>query len=110
MCLTVSNQYGSDEKCKTVWVTTTGSNNPEKMYTNFRVFPNPTTGDLYWTGLPATEQINIRVYTPAGSLMQKQEVSGNHPALRALEPGLYYLRIQSKHGGTAVVKVLISSE
>ncbi|MEQ1746347.1 MAG: PKD domain-containing protein, partial [Saprospiraceae bacterium] len=68
VCLTVSNQYGSDTKCKTVWVeqTTSLPPTPSKGGGDVTLWPNPTTGMVQWSGVPEGEPVTVRVFDLLG--------------------------------------------
>jgi hypothetical protein len=88
VCLTVSNEYGSDEKCKTVWVTTTGTKENGEKENGVSIFPNPTTGEIRWEGLEQ-EEVTLRVYDALGRLCLQQTTRESRADLGALPPGLY---------------------
>ena len=93
VCLTVSNQYGSDMKCKVVEVkmtssTSSGSGQDETV----KVYPNPTTGEIRWEGLEQ-EEATLRVYDALGRLCLQQTTSESRADLSALSPGFYYWQL-----------------
>lgn len=92
VCLTVSNQYGSDTKCKTVWVVTSSTSSGSGQEEAVKVFPNPTTGEIRWEGLEQ-EEVTLRVYDGLGRLCLQQTTSDNRANLSALSPGLYYWQL-----------------
>lgn len=110
VCLTVSNQYGSDEKCRTVWVSTTGSSSPQEALEEVHVFPNPTTGEVHYSGIPDGAEVTARVYNSLGELVLEQETSGLSLRLHQLLPGLYYLQLQLDRGHIIIVKMSLLSK
>ena len=98
VCLTVSNQYGSDEKCKTVWVSTTGSGSPQEAAAEVRIYPNPTTGEVRWSGLPEGEEVRVRVMNVLGQHIVEKAVTGNSIDLSALPDGMYCLQFLASGG------------
>ena len=109
VCLTVSNQYGSDEKCKTVWVSTTGSSSPQSA-AEVRIYPNPTKGEVRWSGLPVGEEVRVRVSNSVGTTVLEQKTSEQSIELHQLLPGLYYLQLQSNSSRILTAKVLLLKE
>jgi hypothetical protein len=93
VCLTVSNQYGSDTKCKWVWVSTVGSSSPEGAG-EVAVFPNPTTGYVSWLGIPEGK-VTVRVFNALGQLQLERNSEDTAVDLSALNQGVYRLQILS---------------
>ncbi len=94
VCLTVSNLYGSDSKCKTVWKTTSSSNELQTGWAGVKIYPNPTTGDVYWTGaqnLPVT----VNVFNALGQLQITRNVTNSHLDLNTLPQGVYHFQMLS---------------
>jgi len=94
VCLTVSNLYGSDSKCKTVWITTSSSNELQTGGAGVKIYPNPTTGDVYWTGaqnLPVT----VNVFNALGQLQITRNVTNSHLDLNTLPQGVYHFQMLS---------------
>ena len=57
------------------------------------LFPNPSQGNLFFSGNPA-EQYSISVYNMNGELLSAQEIQGNsHLDLQALANGIYYITL-----------------
>ncbi len=104
VCLTVSNQYGSDEKCKTVWVSTVGSSSPQEAAEEVRIYPNPTTGEVRWSGLPEGEEVWVRVMNVLGQHIVEKAVTGNSIDLSALPDGMYCLQFLASGGQIIGVK------
>jgi len=93
VCLTVSNQYGSDTKCKWVWVSTVGSSSPQET-TDITVYPNPSTGQIFWTGLEG-QNLHVRVFNALGQLVADRNTPGNSLDLSALPEGVYQVQFSS---------------
>ncbi|MBK7938396.1 MAG: PKD domain-containing protein [Lewinellaceae bacterium] len=104
VCLTVSNQYGSDEKCKTVWVSTTSSSGPQDAAEVVQIYPNPTTGEVRWSGLPVGEEVTVLVMNVLGQHIVEKAVTGNSIDLSALPDGMYCLQFLASGGQIIGVK------
>jgi len=99
VCLTVSNQYGSDTKCKTVWVGTTSSTEPSPANeTGVVLWPNPTTGMVYWSGVLEGEPVSVRVVDALGRVRLERDVSGNQVDMGVLGDGLYFVTLLDREG------------
>ncbi len=112
VCLTVSNQYGSDTKCKTVWVeqTTSLPPAPSKGGGDVTLWPNPTTGIIYWSGVPENNPVTVRVFDALGRLRLEQQAVGNQVDLGALENGVYFVTLLGQDGRVGASKTIILSE
>jgi FOG: PKD repeat len=74
VCLRVANQYGSDTKCRWVWVATSGlSPLTSGEGSGARLYPNPSTGILRWSGLAEGAVRGLRVYDALGRLCLERE-------------------------------------
>ncbi|MCW5921129.1 MAG: PKD domain-containing protein [Saprospiraceae bacterium] len=108
VCLTVSNQYGSDTKCKVVEVKiTSGTSNPQGVG-EVKVYPNPTSG---WIMLPDIDGVPrlIEVLDITGRLVRSVNMSENELDLSELENGLYFLRVtRMDNGAVGSAKVIVS--
>ena len=93
VCLTVSNQYGSDTKCKWVWVSTVGSSSPERAG-EVVVFPNPTIGQISWLGLEG-QTVTVRVFNQLGQMVAERNTSENSLDLGVLPEGVYHLQFST---------------
>ena len=89
VCLTVSNQYGSDTKCRTVWVSTSSSNELQGGG-DLKIYPNPTTGIIYFSDPAVTL---VRVFDNIGRLQLQQEVAEDRLDLSHLQPSIYRLQV-----------------
>lgn len=109
VCLTVSNQYGSDTKCKWVWVSTVSSNDDLGMMNDeWRLFPNPTTGLVQWSGLSGGESTTIRVTDTFGRLCFEQETTEGRADLGGLPDGVYFVTLRLRgNGGLVAAKVVV---
>ena len=109
VCLTVSNTYGSDTKCKTVWVLATSltPRPPLQRRGGVILWPNPTTGELRWRGLPEGEAVTVRVFDALGRLAAERETPEGFIRLDGLPAGLYQVLLTDGRGkmlgGGAVV-------
>ncbi len=107
VCLTVSNQYGSDTKCKMVWVQTVGIS-PGPADGEAVVFsPNPTAGELRWAGLPAGEAVTVRVYDALGRLRLGRETAEGRLELSELADGLYFVALTDTSGRTLAARAVV---
>ncbi|MDO8366822.1 MAG: PKD domain-containing protein [Saprospiraceae bacterium] len=107
VCLTVSNQYGSDTKCKWVWVSTVGSSSPQELAEPVVFYPNPTTGILQWSGLLEAESTTVRVNDALGRLCFERETSEASIDLSRLPDGVYFVALFGKDGQYLTSKALI---
>ena len=71
------------------------------------LYPNPTTGELRWRGLPEGEAVTVRVFDVLGRLAAEQETREGFIRLDGLPAGLYQTLLTDEHGkmlgGGAVV-------
>jgi hypothetical protein len=108
VCLTVSNQYGSDTKCKWVWVSTVGTDEGAGLEDEWRLFPNPTTGLVQWSGLSEGESTTVRVTDALGRLCFEQETTESRADLGGLPDGVYFVTLRLRgNGGLVAAKVVI---
>jgi PKD repeat protein len=104
VCLTVSNAYGSDTKCKKVYITTTSSTGLEDAALRRVLFPNPTTGTLGWK----TEGIaSIRLYNSLGQMVLEKAVTGQNTDLGNVTNGLYRIQLLDALGGVVSVHSVV---
>ncbi len=106
VCLTVSNSYGSDTKCKTVWVTATGVAPVPSKGDEVVLWPNPTTGVLYWRGLPEGERVTVEVYNSLGQLQLRQTTAQALVDLSGLSAGYYQIRLLTERQEPLTQQVL----
>ncbi|MFN0175926.1 MAG: PKD domain-containing protein [Saprospiraceae bacterium] len=109
VCLTVSNQYGSDTKCKWVWVSTVSSSSPQPAGAVV-MYPNPTTGILQWSGLPPStrgESTNVKVHDALGRLCLVRETSEANVDLSGLPNGVYFVTLMGEKRGVVASKVVV---
>jgi len=57
---------------------------------DFLVFPNPSSGHIYWTGTKE-QSVTVRVFNALGQLMVERETTTNSLDLSALTAGVYHL-------------------
>lgn len=108
VCLTVSNQYGSDTKCKTVWVTTVGTGEPGNSET-VKIYPNPTTGKVQWSELK-NEEITLRAYDALGRLALEQKTTEARVDLSGLPEGIYFVALIGEKGQVIASKPIVLSK
>ncbi len=116
VCLTVSNSYGSDTKCKTVWVQQTSSLTPapSKGGGDVTLWPNPTTGMVFWSGVPEGEPVTVRVFDALGRLRYTSPSfgegwgeAGASVDLGHLADGLYFVTLLGRDGQVFGSKVVV---
>jgi PKD repeat protein len=108
VCLTVSNQYGSDTKCKWVWVSTVGTEEGAGLEDEWRLFPNPTTGLVQWSGLSEGESTTVRVTDALGRLCFERETTEGRADLGGLPDGVYFVTLRlGGNGGVVAAKVVV---
>ena len=96
VCLVVSNQYAADTVCKAVTVGVTGVSALQNEAPDIRIFPNPASDMVSWTGT-AGKDLALRVYNSLGQLVLERRVAGNSLDLGRLPGGIY--RLQFLTGG-----------
>jgi hypothetical protein len=90
VCLTVSNAYGADTKCKTVWVGSSDTGEAPAPGEGLRFYPNPTTGMLTWSGAALSA---VRLYNAQGRLALEASVTGRQMIdLASLPDGMYLMQ------------------
>jgi hypothetical protein len=99
VCLTVSNQNGSDTKCRWVWLNTVSTDNPEARGNQIVFYPNPSTGLLQWSGLPEGAVLGLRVHDALGRLCLERENPTDSADISFLPDGLYQVTLLDKQGG-----------
>ncbi|MDO8970688.1 MAG: PKD domain-containing protein, partial [Saprospiraceae bacterium] len=107
VCLTVSNQYGSDTKCRWVWLNTVSTDNPEVEENQIIFYPNPTTGLLQWSGLPEGAVLGLRVHDALGRLCLERENPTDSVDISVLPDGLYHVTLLGANGRILTAKRLV---
>ncbi len=107
VCLTVSNQYGSDMKCKWVWVSTVGSSPEPSAQGQIAIYPNPTTGTVQWSGMPEGENIHVRVHDALGRLCFERQPAAGSADLGGLPDGVYFVTLLGEGGRLTATKVVV---
>ena len=107
VCLTVSNQYGSDTKCRWVWLNTVSTDNPEDRENQIIFYPNPTTGLLQWSGLPEGAVLGLRVHDALGRLCLERENPTDSVDISVLPDGLYHVTLLGANGRILTAKRLV---
>ncbi|MFN0016124.1 MAG: PKD domain-containing protein [Saprospiraceae bacterium] len=100
-CLTVSNQYGADTHCKTLYLGVTAQDNPV-LQAQVRVWPNPF-HDRFTVALSANlRNPALRLHDAAGRLVLEQRLvlGVNEIETGTLPPGLYIWEVTA--GGERV--------
>jgi len=96
VCLLVSNQYGSDTKCKTVWVKASGSNSPVGA-DGITFYPNPAHDAVFWTGT-GSEVVFVRLFNQLGQLQQSWKTDNGFVRASGLPAGIYTVQLSSIEG------------
>ncbi|MCC7504423.1 MAG: T9SS type A sorting domain-containing protein, partial [Saprospiraceae bacterium] len=93
VCLTVSNTYGSDTKCKTVWVLATSltPRPPLQRRGGVILWPNPTTGLVFFSTIEG--EAMAEVYNQLGQLQLRQNLTDARLDLGLLPNGVYVVRL-----------------
>jgi hypothetical protein len=89
VCLTVSNAYGADTKCKTVWVGSSDTGEAPAPGEGLRFYPNPSTGIVRWEG---TDLSYVRVFNLQGAAVVEISALNRQLDLGQLANGLYLLQ------------------
>ena len=91
VCLTVSNQYGSNTKCKDVWITTVGTGETPGGQAGIIIYPNPATVIVNWNG--TTGPVMVRIFNALGTLLLEQRTADNYLNISGLPDGFYTLQL-----------------
>ena len=73
-----------------------------------QVYPNPTNGVFYLSGLSLDEKYNIEIRNIQGALLQRYE-TGNQSNLELNiegKPGIYFIQLTNEKGERANMKVV----
>ena len=71
------------------------------------LFPNPTSGQISWTGLPEGERVTIRIHDALGRLCFESAKSEHSVNLEMLQDGLYFLSLLKENGQCLITKPMI---
>jgi len=98
VCLTVSNQNGSDTWCDSVQILTTSAVEQQELSVESSIFPNPSDGlVLLQTGQNLPPDSHFKVYDQAGRLVFEQELQSGFDKqnieLYDLRNGMYFYEI-----------------
>ncbi|MDW8230169.1 MAG: PKD domain-containing protein [Saprospiraceae bacterium] len=106
VCLTVGNSYGTDTKCKTVWVLSTSSAGEGLVGELGRLYPNPSSGQLFWSG---EAPVRVRLFSAAGQLVLEEATDGGALWVGHLPEGFYVAQVFDARDRTllAVQKVVL---
>jgi len=104
VCVTAYTPCGSDSSCSTVVVIGLGVR--LLSLANVQVFPNPTTDELYITGI--LENTSYRLLNVTGECMKQGVLKSgsNILSMKALVPGIYALEMTSADGARDMVRVV----
>ncbi len=97
VCVTVSNQYGSDSKCKVIEVFTTGTLTPGK-FENLKLYPNPTTGVVHFWDDDFSQK-NISIFDVSGKVVYQNSIYDNKIDLSHLANGFYLVKKEDSKNG-----------
>lgn len=97
VCLTVSNQYGSDTQCRTLFMGVSKTESPFVEH-QIEISPNPFQDRLIITIGDNLPKPVFRLYNQMGSLVREDVLSSgiNSLELSQLKPGLYFWELKSK--------------
>jgi PKD repeat protein len=97
VCLTVSNQYGSDTQCRTIYMGVSKTESPVVDH-QIEISPNPFRDRLIITIGDNLLKPVFRLYNQMGSLVREDLLSSGINSLESsqLKPGLYFWDIKSK--------------
>jgi PKD repeat protein len=100
VCLTVSNENGSDTSCKVIYVGTVSSQDPTNYRDLLTIFPNPVENDLMVRvdGIVPSDMY-FEVYNLLGQLVHRQKVyfGLNQYSVSSLAQGSYVYRFVEKN-------------
>jgi len=96
VCLTVSNQYGSDTHCKTLYLGVSAQDNPV-LQSQITVSPNPFSNRLSVALSANLRNPVFRLYNAMGRLVHEQQVvyGINEVETFALNNGMYFWQVAS---------------
>lgn len=101
VCLTVTDDCGTDSTCQTVTIIGVGTPEPEAL-SMLQVFPNPNAGTFTLRGLRALDQsMHIRVTDIVGKTLHQQVVDAGvgefteRVDLEDVATGLYFVQVQA---------------
>ncbi len=106
VCLTVGNKYGTDTKCKTVWVLPLLSAGEGFVGELGRLYPNPAGGQLYWSG---EQMVRVRLFSATGQLLLDRVLDGGTLLVGHLPEGFYVAQVfdAQTHALLSVQKVVL---
>ena len=71
------------------------------------VFPNPSTGYIYWTVLKEHPTVTVRVFNALGQLVVERETASNSLDLSALSSGVYHLLFTTSDNALRLNKSIV---
>lgn len=97
VCLTVSNQYGSDTQCKTLYMGVSKTESPFVEH-QVEISPNPFRDRLLITISDNLPKPGFRLYDQMGRLVREDVLSSGINSLESsqIKPGLYLWEVKSK--------------
>ena len=104
VCVTVYTSCGNDMSCSNVVVSTVGV--PMISLANIQVYPNPTTDELYITGV--LQNTNYRLLNVTGVSMQQGVLKYgiNTLPVKGFAQGIYILEMTGADGARDIVRVV----
>ncbi len=112
VCLTVTNQFGSDQKCESVTATQVGINDPG-LSRLINVYPNPAKDVLNIEFSGVKGKISIQLVNMLGSVVRQTSIEDASAqniqaiSLADLQSGVYFVRI-SDSKSTAIKPISIN--
>ena len=92
VCLTVSNPYGSDTFCQTLFLGVSSANNPMLQNLSVEVYPNPFRERLAVSMNTALKDAVFRLYSTTGQLVATKPVADRYFEMEtAALPGGFYI-------------------
>lgn len=80
--------------------------NPSKEET-IQIFPNPTTGILYWSEIADDTQTTVRIHNLLGKLISEKKSAKGYTDLGELPNGLYFITLLGEKGQYLTTKAVI---
>lgn len=106
VCVTAYNSCGVDSACNNITVTVPGTGVSKVSVSNVQVYPNPTSDELYITGI--VQNTSYRVLNITGECMQQGTLvyGSNTLSMKTFAPGVYVLEMTGDDGVRDIVRVV----
>lgn len=95
VCLTVSNQYGSDTYCRTLYLGVSKTDSPIEKGPVF-IYPNPFSSQINITPNANLRNPIFRLYDQMGRLIREERISSTNTTIgtMTLPPGIYFWEVR----------------